>query len=89
MKAINKKAHQSIILALTQMESLLDEGTINCVQNTKALAKIYQRYQALLADLSVCINEYETLHHHLRVKVLAPALRKAKRDGVIQRKLTA
>lgn len=61
------------------MESFLDEGTEGAVQNAKALAKLYQRYQALLADLSVCINEYETLHHHLRVKVLAPALRKAKR----------
>lgn len=79
MKAINKREHQSVIYALKQMEGLLGEETDNAVQDGKALSKLYQRYHALLADLSVCINEYETLHHHLRVKVLAPALRKAKR----------
>ncbi|WP_343534718.1 hypothetical protein [Pedobacter sp.] len=79
MKAINKQEHHSVLYALKQMESLLGEGTDGTAQNAKALAKLYQRYQILLADLSVCINEYETLHHHLRVKVLAPALRKAKR----------
>ncbi|RWU10808.1 hypothetical protein [Pedobacter chitinilyticus] len=78
MKAISKREHQSVIYALKQMESLLDEGTASAV-HAKTLSKLYQRYHALLADLSVCINEYETLHHHLRVKVLAPALRKAKR----------
>jgi len=78
MKAISKKEHQTVIYALKQMESLLgEETTVN--QNAKTLSKLYQRYHTLLADLSVCINEYETLHHHLRVRVLAPALRKAKR----------
>jgi len=80
MKAINKQEHQSVLYALKQMESLLEEGTDEVIQNTRALAKLYQRYQTLLADLSVCINEYETLQHQLRVKVLGPALRKAKRD---------
>ncbi len=81
MKAINKREHQSVIYALKQMESFLDEGTAGAVQNAKALSKLYQRYHSLLSDLSVCINEYEALHHHLRVKVLGPALRKAKRTG--------
>jgi len=81
MKAINKQEHQSVIYALKQMENLLDEGAADAIQNARALAKLYQRYQKLLADLSVCINEYEALHHQLRVKVLGPALRKAKRMG--------
>ena len=85
MKAINKREHHSVIYALKQMESLLDEGTAGADQNAKALSKLYQRYHTLLADLSVCINEYETLHHHLRVKVLAPALRKAKRMELYKR----
>ena len=83
MKAINKQEHQSVIYALKQMESLLGEGRAGAVQNVKALSKLYQRYHTLLADLSACINEYEALHHQLRVKVLGPALRKAKRDGIV------
>ncbi len=81
MKAINKQEHQTVLYALKQMESLLGDGRDGAVQNAKTLAKLYQRYQTLLADLSVCINEYETLQHQLRVKVLGPALRKAKRMG--------
>ena len=83
MKAINKREHHSVIYALKQMESLLDEGTAGAI-HAKALSKLYQRYHTLLADLSVCINEYEALHHQLRVKVLGPALRKAKRDGTLE-----
>ncbi|RWU10803.1 hypothetical protein [Pedobacter chitinilyticus] len=83
MKAISKQEHQSVIYALKQMESLLGEERAGAVQNAKALSKLYQRYHTLLADLSICINEYEALHHQLRVKVLGPALRKAKRDGIV------
>ena len=79
MKAINKNEHQAIVEALQQMANLLADDLGNAVQDIETLSELYRRYQSLVADLSVCIAEYETLHRYLKTRVLAPALRKARR----------
>ncbi len=79
MKAINKRDHLAVIYALKQMEDLLNQEVEGFIRHSDTLSELYQHYQALLVELSVCIAEYEVLHHHLKVKVLAPAIRKAKK----------
>lgn len=83
MKAICNRQHQALITAFRQLENLLPNGDTVTAYSEQAqdLSGLYLRYQTLLSELAECIGEYNQLHHHLKVSVLAPALRQAKNSG--------
>lgn len=89
MKAISKRQHQAIIAALQQLEALQQQGVVPAggfLPHIQALSERFSHYENLLAQLAECIAEYETMYKEVRVHVVAPALRQARRqlDGVRQ-----
>lgn len=83
MRAISNRKHEALITALQRLYVLKHgfELQQEMDEQVRTLCKTYQRYQRLLAELAVCIREYEELHHHLKIHVLAPALRQAKKEA--------
>ncbi|WP_324759095.1 hypothetical protein [Sphingobacterium thalpophilum] len=83
MKAICNRQHRALVIAFRQLENLLPHGEAVATYSGQAqdLSALYLRYQTLLSELADCISEYNELHHHLKVNVLAPALRQAKNSA--------
>lgn len=85
MKAINQREHELLLAAIKriammgncqELVPLLDSEERNLIAH-------FQEYRSLLAELSVCITAYEAIHHRLKVEVLGPALRKARKQNML------
>ena len=89
MKAISKRQHKVIIAALQQLEELQQAGVLSSLsggelaggflQHIQSLSERFTHYEALLSQLAECIAEYEALHKEVKVNVVAPALRQARK----------
>jgi hypothetical protein len=85
MKAISNKEHQLLLNTIKGMEKM-----DNCKElfpildrEYQSLVAHFQQYRLLLTDLSVCITEYERIRHRLKVEVLGPAMRKARKRNIV------
>ena len=89
MKAISKREHTAIISALQQLEALQQagvlpaDGFLSCIQQ---LSERFIQYESLLFKLATCIAEYEAMYKEVRVNVVAPALRQARKEADISRR---
>jgi len=77
MKAINNKEH---LLLLRAMEQAADVGLRSELESLfnkeqKDLQAVFKRYQSLLAQLSICIAEYDRKSHYIKVNLVGPTLR--------------
>ncbi len=77
MKAINTKEHLLLLRAMEQAAALakLSDLETPFTKEQKNLLVIFRRYQSLLAQLSVCIAEYDRKSHHIKVNLVGPTLR--------------
>ncbi len=78
MVAINQREHHKLLAAFTELEAYLGDS----VPHGKQLGELklmFRSYQQLLSRLAGCIEDYEKLHHHLKVNVLAPQLRQERK----------
>ncbi|MGJ1265361.1 hypothetical protein [Sphingobacterium spiritivorum] len=84
MKAISKRQHRAIIYNLQQLEDLQQVNGVlpagDFFQHVQFLNERFSQYEALLSQLADCITEYETLQKEIRVNVVAPALRQARKQ---------
>ncbi len=83
MKAISKRQHQAIIAALQQLEALQQAGVVPAdgfLPHIHALSERFSHYENLLSQLADCITQYEALYKEVRVNVVAPALRQARKQ---------
>ncbi|MGM1430190.1 hypothetical protein ACS126_13095 [Sphingobacterium lactis] len=90
MKAISKREHKALIAALQQLEDLSaapkvtvalgNEPAGGFLQHIQSLSEQFGQYESLLAQLADCIAEYEAVYKEVRVNVVAPALRQARRQ---------
>lgn len=85
MQGISKNKHQALAAALQQLAELatvVPQSGVSAkaiYEGLLALSGTFERYEYLLAELADCIADYERLHHHLKVNVLAPHLRGLRR----------
>ena len=87
MKAISYREHQLLLAAIKRISMMGScEELVPLIDNEqRSLIAHFQEYKSLLADLSVCIAAYETIHHRLKVEVLGPALRKARKQNMVSK----
>ncbi len=85
MQAISNRKHEALIAALQHLEELSLGAEFSEFEtrdeHLRYLCDTYQRYHDLLSQLADCISEYESFHHHLKVHVLGPALRRVRKAG--------
>lgn len=81
MIAINRKEHHKLLTAFDELEMYLSTNETTHGEGLKELKAMFRRYDQLLQQLAGCIESYEQLHHHLRVNVLAPQLRQARKQA--------
>ncbi|MCT1523856.1 hypothetical protein [Sphingobacterium hotanense] len=82
MKAISKRHHRTLMAALRQLEELQQTGVVPAdgfLQYIQSLSERFAHYETLLSQLADCISEYEALHKEVRVNVVAPTLRQARK----------
>lgn len=83
MKAISGAKHQLLLTALSLIEQALPDADVpdGYGEQLRILSELFNRYEQLLCELGANIREYQTLQRSLKTQVLAPALRKAKRQA--------
>ncbi|MCT1523849.1 hypothetical protein [Sphingobacterium hotanense] len=84
MKAISKRQHRAIIAALQQLEELQQAGVLPAggfLQHIQTLSERFSHYENLLSELAETITDYEALHKEIRVNMVAPALRQARKTA--------
>ncbi|MFC3196256.1 hypothetical protein ACFOET_01390 [Parapedobacter deserti] len=87
MKAISKRQHNALVAALNHLQELQGDGSRSssgaiptpATEGRQRLEAAYARYEILLAQLADCIAEYNALHRSIRVGIVAPALRQARK----------
>lgn len=90
MKAISKRQHQALIAALQQLDELQQRDELpfpigdvladGFLQHIQSLSERFSHYEALLSQLAEAITEYEAMYKEVRVNVVAPALRHARKQ---------
>ena len=83
MKAISKRQHTAIIATLQQLQELHAQGVLPAggfLQHIQSLSERFSHYEDLLSQLADCITGYEALYKAVRVNVVAPALRQARKQ---------
>lgn len=81
MKAINNKEHLLLLNAIAQAADLAKVSDLETSFNKeqKDLLLIFRRYQSLLAQLSICIAEYDRKSHYIKVSLVGPVLRQSRK----------
>lgn len=87
MKAISKRQYITVLTALKQLQELHEQG-LSCCQTAdgflpqiRTLSEQYSQYETLLVQLANCIAEYEVMQKDVRVNIIAPALRQARKKS--------
>ncbi|MCT1525032.1 MULTISPECIES: hypothetical protein [Sphingobacterium] len=83
MKALSKRQHRTIIATLQQLNELAQAAVLPAdgfIQHIQSLGERYSHYETLLVQLADCIVEYEAMQKDIRVSVIAPALRQARKQ---------
>lgn len=80
MIAINRKEHHKLLTAFDELENYLSRDKIIYGEDLRELKARFRHYNQLLQQLANCIDNYEQLRHHLKVNVLAPQLRQARKQ---------
>lgn len=77
MKAINTKEHLLLLRAIEQAVDMTTRSELESLFNKeqKNLQAVFKRYQSLLAQLSICIAEYDRKSHYIKVSLVGPTLR--------------
>ncbi len=78
MKAINNKEHLLLLHAIEQAVDMTTRSELESLFNKeqKDLQAVFKRYQSLLAQLSICIAEYDRKSHYIKVNLVGPTLRR-------------
>lgn len=81
MKAINNKEHLLLLRAIEQAADKTMRSELESLFNKEQedLRAIFKHYQSLLAQLSICIAEYDRKSHYIKVNLVGPTLRQSRK----------
>jgi len=86
MRSISEKQHRTLVDGLQNLQEMLlqeklegTDSTQEIEESISMLLSTYQKYEHLLAQMTVMTEQYKKIHRHVRAKTLAPVLRALKK----------